>query len=197
MNEKALLDKAVINFVLGPAGVGKGTMCAMLKEEFGFVHLSAGSLLRQEASRKTDLSEELNRMMKEGVIVPAPITVRLLKEEILRRVAERPEDTTRFLVDGFPRSVDQGEHFVENVKECDFVLFLDGDNDILLERLRSRSVSSGRVDDNEESFMKRIEVYKEQCMPAILAYEERGMAKTVDCNGTIEENYSRVRELYL
>lgn len=84
-------------FVLGGPGSGKGTNCERIVKDFGYVHLSAGDLLRAERASGSELAEMINTYIKEGKIVPAEVTVRLLK------AAMEKCETKKFLIDGFPR----------------------------------------------------------------------------------------------
>lgn len=86
-------------FVLGGPGSGKGTNCAKLVETFGFIHLSAGDLLREERQSGSELAEMINTYIAEGKIVPAEVTVRLLHN------AMEKSGKKKFLVDGFPRDL--------------------------------------------------------------------------------------------
>ncbi len=126
---------------IGP-GSGKGTQCSKLVKEFGFQHLSAGDLLREERLRKdSPFGELINNYIKEGKIVPMEITISLLKEAMLKSAGNR------FLIDGFPRQMDQAIAFEKQVCESKFVLFFDCPESELLKRLLKRGETSGRVDD--------------------------------------------------
>jgi UMP-CMP kinase len=93
-------DKARCYFVLGGPGSGKGTLSANLVEKHGFVHLSAGDLLRAERDSGSADAELINNIIKEGKIVPVDITVNLIKTAMNKAGwAEK-----RFLIDGFPRN---------------------------------------------------------------------------------------------
>ncbi len=83
--------------MLGGPGSGKGTNCARIVEHFGYVHLSAGDLLRAERASGSKLADMINTYIAEGKIVPADVTVRLLRE------AMEKSGSNKFLVDGFPR----------------------------------------------------------------------------------------------
>jgi hypothetical protein len=71
--------KPRVLFILGGPGAGKGTQCALLAAEYGFVHLSAGDLLREERLRGGPQAELIETTIREGKIVPVEITVRLIK----------------------------------------------------------------------------------------------------------------------
>lgn len=156
--------KKKVVFVLGGPGSGKGTNCSKIVEEFGYVHLSAGDLLREERNSGSELAEMINNFIAEGKIVPAEITVRLL------RAAMEKSGKNKFLVDGFPRDIDNLKCWEENMTDIchvQFLLFLDCPQEIMLGRLLERGKTSGRNDDNEESIRKRFKTYEESTRPII------------------------------
>jgi UMP-CMP kinase len=98
--------KTTIVFVLGGPGSGKGTQCSKLITEFDDIaHFSAGDLLRAHVKSGTEDGNKVAKMMQEGQIVPSSVTVGLLKE------AMRSSEKTKFLIDGFPRNVENREAF--------------------------------------------------------------------------------------
>ena len=168
--------KSVV-FVLGGPGSGKGTNCSKIVEEFGFVHLSAGDLLREERNSGSELAEMINTFIAEGKIVPAEITVRLL------RAAMEKSINSSFLVDGFPRDMDNlkcWENTMAGVAKVLFLLFLDCPQEVMLARLLDRGKTSGRNDDNEESIKKRFKTYEDSTRPIIDYFQSIGKVRTVD-----------------
>jgi UMP-CMP kinase len=101
--------KPTVIFVLGGPGSGKGTQCQNLVKEFKFTHLSAGDLLRNELTKGTKNSELLESYLKDGKIVPMEITINLIKN------AMEASESNRFLIDGFPRQMDQALQFEKSV----------------------------------------------------------------------------------
>lgn len=103
--------------------MGKGTQCKLLVDSFGFVHLSAGDLLRAERRSGSAQGELIERLIVEGKIVPSEITVGLLRTAMQSSGwAEK-----RFLVDGFPRNqenVDVWNRIMTDA-EVEFLLFID------------------------------------------------------------------------
>lgn len=95
--------KPRVVFVLGGPGAGKGTQCAKLVDEFGFVHLSAGDLLRRERDSGSEKAELIKSYIKEGQIVPVAITVGLIKSEMQTQMKD---GKFVFVIDGFPRNYD-------------------------------------------------------------------------------------------
>ncbi|CAL1703832.1 unnamed protein product [Somion occarium] len=179
-------SKVPVIFVLGGPGAGKGTQCANLVEDFDFCHLSAGDLLRAEQNRPGSAYGDLIRTyIKEGQIVPMEITVKLL-ENAMRAALEEGRTGEgwqvghgRFLIDGFPRKMDQAIMFDDAVCKSSLVLFFTTTEEEMLKRLLKRAETSGREDDNEASIKKRFRVYKEETMPVIEYYSKQGKVATV------------------
>jgi UMP-CMP kinase len=102
--EKPLLspDEATIIFVLGGPGAGKGTQCAYLVRDYGFKHLSAGDLLREEQDRPgSQFGDLIRQYIKDGQIVPMEVTIQLLENAITHTLKE--EGNSKFLIDGTSR----------------------------------------------------------------------------------------------
>ncbi|KAI0637310.1 UMP-CMP kinase [Trametes polyzona] len=195
-------EKVKVFFVLGGPGAGKGTQCANLVKDFGFCHLSAGDLLRAEQNREgSEYGELIRKYIREGQIVPMEITIKLL-ENAMREELSKPHDTEgwdagrgRFLIDGFPRKMDQALKFDEDVCLSTSVLFFTTTEEEMLKRLLERAKTSGREDDNEESIRKRFRVYKEQTMPVIEHYSKEGKVATIDATATIEDVHTKAKEI--
>ncbi|OLL27167.1 Uridylate kinase isoform B [Neolecta irregularis DAH-3] len=172
-------DKVAVIFVLGGPGAGKGTQCANLVQEKGFVHLSAGDLLRAEQNRKSSqYSELISKHIREGTIVPMEVTIALLENAMKESIAQ---GASRFLIDGFPRKMDQCLKFEEDVCGSRFTLLFDCDEATMLSRLLKRGETSGREDDNIESIKKRFRTFVETTMPVVEYMESKGKVLKVDC----------------
>jgi len=194
-NQNTVFDhsKITVIYVLGGPGAGKGTQCACLVEDFGFCHLSAGDLLRAEQNRKgSQYGDLIRNCIKEGLIVPMEVTVKLLENAITASLQQpRPGDgwangKGRFLIDGFPRKMDQALKFDE-VCLSSLVLFYTTTEEVMLKRLLKRGETSGREDDNEESIKKRFQTYKDTTMPVIEYYTKLGKVAELDSSESIEE----------
>ena len=139
----------------GGPGVGKGTQCHLLSSKFfpRVQHFSAGELLRQAAVQDTPQGALIRETLKEGAIVPGEITIGLLQSAIESSSAEIA------LIDGFPRKIDQGHLFEQNVTPCKFALFFDAPQEEMYQRLlhraqQSKALGKERSDDNESSIQK-------------------------------------------
>lgn len=179
----------IVVFVLGGPGSGKGTNCARIKDQFGYEHLSAGDLLRAERESGSELADMINTYIKEGKIVPAEVTVGLLRK------AMDSSATDKFLVDGFPRDLMNLECWnkeMENVAEVLFLLFLDCPNEVVVERLLERGKTSGRNDDNAETIQKRLTTYENQTRPIIEHFRGLDKVRQVDSNRSEAEVFADV-----
>ncbi|GBE82571.1 UMP-CMP kinase [Sparassis latifolia] len=193
-------SKVSVIFVLGGPGAGKGTQCANLVADFGFRHLSAGDLLRAEQNREgSEHGEMIRTYIREGQVVPMEVTIKLL-ENAMRAVLEEKREGSgweggkgRFLIDGFPRKMDQAVKFDEDVCLSSLVLYFDTTEEEMTKRLLERGKTSGREDDNEESIKKRFKTYKEQTMPVIEYYSKQNKVSTIDSTTTIEGVHEKAK----
>ncbi|KAK0537679.1 bifunctional uridylate/adenylate kinase [Tilletia horrida] len=186
-------SKITVIFVLGGPGSGKGTQCANLVKDYGFTHLSAGDLLRAEQERAgSEYGDLIRDCIKEGKIVPSHVTIALLANAMSDALA-KSESNTRFLVDGFPRQLDQAELFDKDICENRFVLFLNCSEEIMLERILDRGKTSGRADDNIESIKKRFRTFVETSMPVVDKYRKENKVVEVDSIQSKEEVYAEIK----
>ncbi|KAK9248400.1 adenylate kinase-domain-containing protein [Lipomyces tetrasporus] len=185
-------DEVKVIFVLGGPGVGKGTQCAHLVRDYNFVHLSAGDLLRAEQAREgSEFGELISTYIREGKIVPQEITIALLRNAMQDEVKT---GRTKFLIDGFPRKMDQAVKFEEDVAVSEFTLYFECTEEVMLHRLLKRGETSGRADDNIESIKKRFKTFVETSMPVIDYYRTQNKVITVPCEKTKEEVYDLLKE---
>ncbi|KAJ9099685.1 bifunctional uridylate/adenylate kinase [Naganishia cerealis] len=184
--------KIDVVFVLGGPGSGKGTQCAKLVNEKGYVHLSAGDLLRAEQNRKgSEYGDLIRQYIREGKIVPQEVTIALLQQAIQEKYSE---GATKFLVDGFPRKMDQALTFEEKIARSSITLFFECPEAVMLKRLLERGKTSGRDDDNEESIKKRFRTFLDTSMPVVDYFEEQGKVLKVLCDQPVDEVYRQVTE---
>ncbi|KAL1611150.1 bifunctional uridylate/adenylate kinase [Nothophoma quercina] len=185
-------DVTVI-FVLGGPGAGKGTQCTKLVSDYGFKHLSAGDLLREEQDRPgSEFGEMIKTYIKEGTIVPMEVTIQLL-ENAMKKAMET-EKKSLFLIDGFPRKLDQAHAFERSVVPSKFTLFFDAPEEVMLKRLLHRGETSGRADDNIESIKKRFKVFVDTSMPVVNEFESQGRVVKVDAVQEPSKVYQDVQE---
>lgn len=194
--------KVTVIFVLGGPGAGKGTQCARLVKDFHFCHLSAGDLLRAEQNREgSQYGTLIQTCIREGTIVPMEVTIKLLEHAMTAAMREGrtgdgwAEDRGRFLIDGFPRKMDQALKFDETVCLSTLVIYFSTTEQVMLDRLLERGKTSGREDDNVESIKKRFRTYKSDTMPVIEHYTSLGKVAEVDSSDSVDSVYKLVRDI--
>ncbi|XP_039260002.2 UMP-CMP kinase-like [Styela clava] len=177
------MAKPQVIFVLGGPGAGKGTQCAKIVEKFGYVHLSAGDLLRKEKNTPdSKVGQLIANYIKEGKIVPVKITCGLLEKAMNETMEETNGEKYKFLIDGFPRNKDNldGWNDAMNDKvDLKFVLFFDCPESVCTTRILERGQTSGRTDDNADSLKKRFNTYATETKPIIDHYGESGKVRKI------------------
>lgn len=187
--------QALVLFVLGGPGAGKGTQCANLVRDYGFKHISAGDLLREEQARPgSPYGEMIKDIITNGQIVPMEVTIQLLENAMQATI--KANGNRKFLIDGFPRKMDQATAFEDKVVPSKFTLFFDCPEETMRERLLNRGKTSGRSDDNEESIKKRFRTFVETSMPVVDHFASEGRVVKVDAKQTPEEVYKDVQKQF-
>ena len=184
--------------LLGPPGCGKGTQSKLLVEKNNFVQLSTGDLLRSETSNSnSDLGKKVKYLMETGALVPDDIVIDI----IVNKVEEHKNKSIVF--DGFPRNLNQAEALdssLENVSvKLDHAIFFQIDFKILEERINNRisetKGSERRKDDNSETLLNRIEVFKSSTLPIVNYYEEKGIISKIDGMQEVNEVYAEITKI--
>jgi len=191
-------QKPQIVFVLGGPGAGKGTQCSNIVEKFGYVHLSAGDLLRAERKNpESKVGQLIENYIVEGKIVPVEITCQLLENAINENISKSQK--YNFLIDGFPRNQDNLEGWMKQMGEkstLKCVLFFDCTEEVCADRLLERGKTSGRSDDNLESIKKRFNTYKDSTMPIIEHFDKQSLVKKIDSTQSKEAVFSEVVKIF-
>jgi adenylate kinase len=171
--------------LLGPPGAGKGTQAQKLSEKLGIPQISTGDLFRKNISEGTPLGVEAKRYLDAGDLVPSELTNKLVEDRI-----EQEDAAAGFILDGYPRSVEQAKAFDEMLKnhntKLDAVLEFSVSEEELFERLKGR----GRADDTEEVIHNRMQVYRDETEP-LLEYYSHNNLQTVNAVGSLDEVFAR------
>lgn len=203
--------------LLGAPGSGKGTQAQRLQAKYGIPQVSSGDLLRDAVARGTDLGRKAKAVMDAGQLVSDDIVLGLIRDRL-----SRPDAANGFILDGFPRNIEQANALDGLLREIgqplDAVLLLDVSRDTLMKRLAGRricpkcgtvynvhSLPSGtttcsregtelyqRPDDREEVIGKRLEVYKQQTRPLVEHYTRQGLLRAVAGEGELDEVFERM-----
>lgn len=151
--------------IFGPPGAGKGTQAQLIAEKLNLFHLSTGELLRKAVSEKTELGLKAKEIIEKGKYVPDDIMIGIVENALINNILDNG-----FILDGFPRTVEQAKALSEIFDELGFddikVLHLDTDEDELIKRLMLR----GRHDDTEQTIKDRLKVYSDLTKPVLEYY---------------------------
>lgn len=170
--------------LLGPPGAGKGTQAEQLAEKLGVPHISTGDLFRHNISQGTPLGIRAKEYLDLGELVPTSLTNELVDDRL-----NADDVAGGFILDGFPRTVDQAEALHGMLErrglQLDAVLEFRVPEDVLVGRLMGR----GRADDTEDVIRNRFRVYRDETAPLLDYYSHE--LKTVDAVGSLDEVFSR------
>ena len=180
------------NLILfGPPGAGKGTQAVKIAEKFGWKHVSTGDILRAEVSQGTPLGLKVKSVMEAGHLVSDDLLI-----EIMESVFVKNGNVPGFVLDGFPRTLNQAQELdvmlAKHGKSVTLVLALEVDEEELVKRLLKRAQEQGRLDDTEEVIKNRLVQYHHHTKPLIDYYKQKGLYKEVFGVGTIEEIYQQL-----
>ncbi|WP_439565226.1 adenylate kinase [Microcella sp.] len=177
--------------LIGPPGAGKGTQALRLSEALGVPAISTGDIFRMHLRNETELGLKAKAFMDAGDNVPDSLTNDLVRDRL-----SQPDASAGFLLDGYPRTIDQvralDEFLAQHGASMDAVVELVAEPDVVVERLKKRALDQGRSDDDEAVVRHRLEVYAEQTAPLIGVYAERGLLAQVDGIGEIAEVTERI-----
>ncbi|GLB61363.1 adenylate kinase [Cytobacillus sp. NCCP-133] len=206
-----------MNLVLmGLPGAGKGTQAEKIVQKYGIPHISTGDMFRAAIKYETELGLKAKSFMDKGELVPDEVTIGIVRERLSKDDCENG-----FLLDGFPRTVAQADALEDILtdlnKKIDYVINIDVDQSILMERLTGRRICKDcgatyhlvfnpptkdgecdrcggelyqRADDNEGTVQNRLEVNIKQTKPLLDFYETKGYLRNIDGQQDINKVFS-------
>lgn len=176
---------------LGPPGSGKGTQAKLLAERLKIPAISTGDMLRAAVREGTPLGLQAKAVMEAGDLVSDDLMIGLIRERI-----SAPDARPGFLLDGFPRTVEQAVALdgllKGNEKRLSTVVNLSVPEAVLIDRLAGRSGQENRSDDRRETVLERLRVYRQKTEPLIEFYRLRGLLMDVDGVGEVSEIADRI-----
>ncbi|XP_056149276.1 adenylate kinase isoenzyme 5 [Lampris incognitus] len=176
--------------VIGGPGSGKGTQSLKIAERYGFHYMSVGELLRKKmihnatSNRKWSL---IAKIITNGELAPQETTITEIKQKIMKI-----PQAAGIVIDGFPRDVGQALSFEDQICTPDLVVFLACANHRLKERLERRAEQQGRPDDNPKATERRLTNFKQNTIPLVKYFQERGLIVTLDADRDEEEVFSEI-----
>lgn len=199
--------------LFGPPGVGKGSQAKLLQERHGLTHISTGVILRTAIREGTDVGREAELYVQEGKLVPDAIVRKMAEDAMAARGCER------FILDGYPRTIQQAEwlsEFLEkNRAPLQGVVSLVAPDEVIVDRLSKRRVDRvtrenyhldfkpppahlpaeriiQRNDDRPEIILRRLEQYRKETHLVQEYYRAKGMLVEIDGVGEFEDVYTRI-----
>ena len=202
--------------IMGLPGAGKGTQAAKIVEEFGVAHISTGDMFRAAMANQTEMGTLAKSFIDKGELVPDEVTNGIVKE----RLAQDDIKEKGFLLDGFPRTIEQA-HALDQILvdlglKLEGVIIIEVDPSCLLERLSGRIIhrETGetyhkvfnppadykeedyyqREDDKPETVKRRLDVNIAQGEPIIAHYRELGLVSDIQGNQDIDDVFADVKK---
>ncbi|XJZ27459.1 adenylate kinase [Bacillota bacterium Lsc_1132] len=211
-----------MNLVLmGLPGAGKGTQAERIVAQYSIPHISTGDMFRAAMKEGTELGLKAKSFMDKGELVPDEVTIGIVRERLSKEDCQ-----TGFLLDGFPRTVPQAEALEQILesfnKKINYVINIDVDKDILMERLTGRRICKNcgatyhlvfnppanegvcdrcggelyqRADDNAETVQNRLDVNIQQSQPLLDFYDSKGYLQTINGQQDIEKVFADIEQL--
>ena len=178
--------------MFGPPGAGKGTHAAPMVKRYNLKHISTGELLRSEIAAGTELGKQAQALIEKGDFVPDVVV-----EGMITNCFAANSHVNGFLLDGFPRTIQQAIDLDEMLESRDEyvtgVISLMIPDDEIKARIKGRALIEGRADDaNDETIANRIRTYHEKTEPLIDFYRKAGKYTEIDGTGTIEEVRAKI-----
>lgn len=200
---------------VGPQGCGKGTQAIKLSKRLGIPQITPGVMYRQEIARGTERGKQIAPIVDSGGMVPDAVTNAIIRD----RVAQ-PDCAKGFILDGYPRTIEQVRALDELPQPLTHVVFLKIDDELAVQRLSDRWVCvcgvpyagkeltlrkaearqcdecqgalSRRADDEPAAVRRRLQIYHERTEPIIAEYRKRGALIEIDGSGSVEAVYAEI-----
>ena len=177
--------------LLGPPGAGKGTQAARVACRFDAPHIATGDIFRANVAEGTELGRAAQEFMDRGDLVPDDVVIAMVMERLAS-----DDCASGFVLDGFPRTVNQAEALDRRLAELgtplEAALSFDVTEEELLRRLAGRAAAQHRADDAEQTIRHRLEVFAIKTRPLIDYYRHRRLLTMVDGVGLVEEVTGRI-----
>ena len=193
--------------LLGPPGAGKGSLAALIKEQFNILHISTGDILREEMRKESALAKEIKSYIEKGALVPDQVITKIVDQKFSNDI----KPTQGFMLDGYPRNTAQARDLDKILEKTgmslDFVLNMEASLPVILKRISGRQICKKcgavfhvtnkppkvkdmcdvcngplyqRSDDNEETVKKRMKVYSESIAPILDYYGKQKKLWTIN-----------------
>jgi adenylate kinase len=193
--------------ILGPQGSGKGTQAKILATSYGLPHISTGDMLREAIAAGTELGKQAKALINEGKLVPDEVVIGIVKERL-----EKPDCAEGYILDGFPRNIDQAKA-LDEFADIKYVIELSVPDEVSVSRIvhRRQCKDCGaiygvdfppktegvcdkcgaelyqREDDTDEAVKKRLAIYHDETEPILEYYRPREVVHEVDGTKSVDD----------
>ncbi len=178
---------------MGPPGAGKGTQAKKICSDYEIPQISTGDILRDSVKNGTEMGVLAKKYMDAGDLVPDEVVIGIIKERIKEKDCKNG-----FLLDGFPRTIDQADalgNLLDSVGiKLDVVINLAVPDSELVSRLLDRAKKEGRADDNEETIKNRLANYNSKTLPLLDYYRKKSILKEINGLGSMDEIAGRIKK---
>lgn len=176
---------------IAPPGAGKGTQGPRLALLHGAPYIATGDILREHVAKGDPLGLAAKSYMERGELVPDDLVV-----EMVRNIVAVPPPLPGFVLDGFPRTLNQAtaahEWGKDNSRTFHAVISLVVPQEESVRRMLARSQQGDRSDDVLDTIMHRLKVYDDETQPLLDYYRDRGILLEIDGIGTVDEVAGRI-----
>lgn len=166
--------------MLGGPGSGKSTYAKELIKHFNIEHIYPGGMLRKEVEKGSEIGQAVKNIIDKGEFVPSNIVLDLIKQKV-------EKSPNGYILDGWPRYMQQVEEMKQANIEVDYAVFLDVSREEVLRRLLAR----GRADDKEEIINNRIDLYQRETGPVVEYFRKKPGFISVNAEGSTPENIAK------
>jgi len=177
--------------LIGPPGAGKGTQASRIAAHFDLTRIATGDALREEVAAGTELGRTAKAYMDRGDLVPDQLVIAMTRDRVVRA-----NTAGGYILDGYPRTLVQAEAAYRWAKArgvpFDLTLFFEIGEEQLLARLAGRASQEHRSDDTQHTIRHRLEVFRDQTLPLVDFYRQRGILVRVEAVGPVDAISERI-----
>ncbi len=180
--------------IFGAPGSGKGTQSEKLIEKYNLYHISTGDMIRKEIANGTELGLLAKDIIGNGQLIPDELVINMIAEKMANKLPGK----NGFIFDGFPRTPEQAQALNDlceaNGMKINILINLIVEEEQLIDRLLGRAKVSNRSDDNYETIIRRLHVYSNQTKPVCSFYDDSGICRRINGEGSVDEVFNRITE---
>ena len=178
MNDAQPTQPNTVFFVLGGPGSGKTLSCVHLAKTFGYTHFSAGHLLRQASTfDESEVAKQIRCRLMIGIGVPDKIAVDVIREAIMNN-----PNSNGYIIDGFPRTIEQARMFEEGITPAVGLIYLDCSKETMEKRVQAQGQGNSKQEENNLRAKEYLNICQHDYMPVLNLYKDQGRYYNIDAD---------------